>query len=141
GEVVELDTGTLEVAHRFRLAPDPGPDTEASARGIANYLRSVVPSPDETFLWIPSKKDNVFRGGARDGLGLTFETSVRSIVAFVDLATNEEVLNHRIDLNDRGLGLSATFSPLGDYAFVAFTGNNGIDVVDAYNRRVVGGLF
>lgn len=140
-EVVELDARSFEVARRFRLAPDPGPDTEASSRGIANYLRAAVPSPDGVALWLPSKKDNIFRGGARDGQGLTFETSVRSIVSFIDLATNEEVLEHRIDLNDRGLGLSAAFSPLGDYAFVAFTGNNGIDVIDAYNRRVVGGTF
>lgn len=141
GEVVELDASSLEVTRRIRLALDPGPDTEASARGVPNYLRAIVPTPDGISLWVPSKKDNILRGAARDGQGLTFETSVRSIVSLIDLATSEEVLEHRIDLNDRGLGLSAAFSPLGDYAFVAFVGNNGIDVVDTYNRRVVGGLL
>jgi DNA-binding beta-propeller fold protein YncE len=141
GEFVELDVDSLEVTRRLELAFDPGPDTEASARGVPNYLRSVVPSPDGAFLWLPSKKDNVVRGGARDGLGLTFETSVRSIVSLFDLSTHGEVPERRVDLNDRSLGLSLAFSRLGDYAFVAFLGNNGVDVVDAYDGRVMGGQF
>lgn len=141
GEFVELDADSLEVTRRPELAFDPGPDTEASARGVPNYLRSVVPSPDGAFLWLPSKKDNVARGPARDGVGLTFETSVRSIVSLFDLATHGEVPERRVDLNDRSLGLSLAFSPLGDYAFVAFLGNNGVDVVDAYDGRVMGGQF
>jgi DNA-binding beta-propeller fold protein YncE len=139
GEVVELDRTTLEVTRRFDLEMDPGPDTEASSRGVPNYLRAVVPSPDGTFLWVPSKKDNILRGKVRDGEALTFETSVRSIVSLIDLAENQEVLSRRVDLNNRSLGLSVAFSPLGDYAFIALLGNNGIEVVDAYNGRVVGG--
>jgi DNA-binding beta-propeller fold protein YncE len=141
GEVVELDRGSLAVSRRFQLEVDPGPDTEATARGVPNYLRAVVPSPDGAFLWVPSKKDNTLRGGARDGLGLTFETSVRTIVSVVDLIQNQEILAQRVDLNNRALGLSAAFSPLGDYAFVALLGNNGVEVLDAYNRRVVGGTL
>src|SRR5690606_14209103 len=106
GQVFEVHPDSLEVVRTFRLAMDPGPDTEASARGVPNYLRSAVPSPDGTFLWVPSNKDNVLRGGARDGLPLTFETSVRSIVSLVDLAENAEVLGRRVDLNNRALGLS-----------------------------------
>ncbi len=95
GEVVELDRGSLAVSRRFQLEVDPGPDTEATARGVPNYLRAVVPSPDGAFLWVPSKKDNTLRGGARDGLGLTFETSVRTIVSVVDLIQNQEILAQR----------------------------------------------
>jgi len=139
GQVFEVHPDSLEVVRTFRLAMDPGPDTEASARGVPNYLRSAVPSPDGTFLWVPSKKDNVLRGGARDGLPLTFETSVRSIVSLVDLAENAEVLGRRVDLNNRALGLSLAFSPLGDYAFVGLLGNDGVEILDAYDGRVVGG--
>jgi DNA-binding beta-propeller fold protein YncE len=139
GELVEIDRSSLAVSRRLALALDPGPDSEATARGVPNYVRAVVPSPDGAFLWVPSKKDNIFRGAARDGEALTFETSVRSIVSLIDLAGNEEILAHRVDLNNRALGLSLAFSPLGDYAFVALLGNNGVEVLDAYNRRVVGG--
>src|SRR5690606_120358 len=139
GQVFEVHPDSLEVVRTFRLAMDPGPDTEASARGVPNYLRSAVPSPDGTFLWVPSKKDNVLRGGARDGLPLTFETSVRSIVSLVDLAENAEVLGRRVELSNRALGLSLAFSPLGDYAFVGLLGNDGGEILDAYDGRVVGG--
>lgn len=139
GEVVELERSSLSVARRFELALDPGPDTEASSRGVPNYVRSAVVSPDGAFLWVPSKKDNIVRGLVRDGEALTFETSVRSIVSIIDLAQNQEILPHRIDINNRSLGLSVAFSPLGDYAFVGLLGNNGVEVIDTYNRRVVGG--
>lgn len=141
GEVAEIETKRLRVTRRFRLPLDPGPDTEASARGVPNYLRAVVPSPDGARLWVPAKKDNISRGSARDGLPLTFETSVRTIVSFLDPTSGEEILEERIDLNNRTLGLSATFSPLGDYAFVALLGNDGVEAIDAYNRRVVAGQF
>src|SRR5690606_26556893 len=39
------------------------------------------------------------------------------------------------------LGLSLTFTSLGDYAFVALLGNNGVEVLDAYNRQIVAGAF
>ncbi len=141
GEVIELDSESFERIRAIELAVDPGPDTEASARGVPNYVRSAVVSPDGDALWVPSKKDNVLRGEARDGEALTFETAVRTIVSQVDLETNEERLERRVDLNNRSLGLSLTFSPLGDYAFVGLLGNNGVEVLDAYDGRVVSGAF
>lgn len=141
GEVTEIDAADFTVTRKFALAMDPGPDSEASARGVPNYVRSVVPSPDGALLWVPSKKDNVVRGLARDGQALTFETSVRTIVSLLDPEANEEILTERVDMNNRTLGLSLTFSPLGDYAFVGLLGNNGVEVLDAYNRRIVGGTF
>lgn len=141
GEVVELDAENLAIVRTFELAMDPGPDTEASARGVPNYLRSVSVSPDGAFAWVPSKKDNTVRGAALDGEALTFETSVRTILSLLDLDSNQEDLESRIDLNNRALGLSATFSPTGDYVFVGLLGNNAVEVVDAYNGNVVSGIF
>jgi DNA-binding beta-propeller fold protein YncE len=141
GEVVEIDLESFERKGVVELAVDPGPDTEASARGVPNYIRSAVVSPDGDALWVPSKKDNVLRGEARDGEALTFETAVRTIVSQVDLETNEERLERRVDLNNRSLGLSLSFSPLGDYAFVGLLGNNGVEVLDAYDGSVVAGAF
>lgn len=141
GQVIELSAADLEVKQRHVLALDPGPDTEASARGVPNYIKAAVPNPDGSELWVPSKKDNILRGPVRDGEGLTFETSVRTIVSMFDLATNTELLARRVDLNNRTLGLSLTFSPIGDYAFVGLLGNNGLEVVDTYNGNVVAGEF
>lgn len=141
GEVAELSAESLEVTRRFQLALDPGPDTEATARGVPNYLRAAVPSPDGYALWLPSKQDNILRGPVRDGQGLTFETSVRTVVSLVDLASNQELLEQRTDMNNRALGLALTFSPIGDYAFVALLGNNGVEVLDAYTGQIVAGAF
>ncbi len=141
GEVVELDAEELTISRVFELALDPGPDTEASARGVPNYLRTVAVSPDGAFAWVPSKKDNTVRGVARDGEALTFETSVRSIVSLLDLNENTEKLDARLDLNNRSLGLSVALSPLGDYAFVGLLGNNAVEVVDAYDGQIVAGTF
>jgi len=141
GEVVELSADSFEVTRTLQLGLDPGPDTEATARGVPNYLRTAVPSPDGSMLWVPSKQDNIQRGGARDGQALSFETSVRTVVSLVDLGSNQEHLDERTDLNNRALGLGLTFSPIGDYAFVALLGNNGVEVLDAYNRQIVAGAF
>jgi DNA-binding beta-propeller fold protein YncE len=141
GEVVELSGEDLGIVRTFKLALDPGPDTEASSRGVPNYLRQVSVSPDGAYAWVPSKKDNTVRGTAIDGDALTFETSVRTIVSFIDLAEDEEDLSMRFDFNNRTMGLSVAFSPIGDYAFVGLLGNNAVEVLDAYNNRIVSGAF
>ena len=141
GEVHELDGATLANVRVHALALDPGPDGEGSSRGVPNYLRQVVISPDGATALLPSKKDNVLRGAARDGMALTFETSVRTIVSQLDLTNNVELLEQRLDFNNRALGLAAAYSPLGDYFFVAMLGSGGISMVDTYNGNSVGGLL
>lgn len=141
GEVIELGAEDLAVRRTFELVMDPGPDTEASSRGVPNYLRQVSVSPDGAFAWVPSKKDNTVRGTALDGQALTFETSVRTIISYIDLTANEEAFGRRFDFNNRALGLSVAFSALGDYAFVGLLGNNGVGVLDAYDSRIVAGTF
>jgi len=141
GEVVELRAADLGIERTFELALDPGPDTEATARGVPNYLRQVVVSPDGALAWVPSKKDNTVRGQALDGQPLTFESSVRTIMSFLDLSTNQEVLEKRVDLNNRTLALSVAFSSIGDYAFVGLLGNNAVEVLDAYDGSIVSGAF
>jgi DNA-binding beta-propeller fold protein YncE len=140
GVVTELGGETLAVVRTHDLLPDPGPDSEAGSRGLPNFLMSVVISPDETIALVPSKKDNVFRGLARDGSTPTFETTVRTIVSRIDLLQNRELLDARLDFNNRALGLSATFSPLGDYFFVPMLGSGGVAMVDAYSGNTVGGI-
>ena len=141
GEVVELDAQDLSVTRTFALVMDPGPDTEASSRGVPNYLRQVAVSPDGAYAWVPSKKDNTVRGAAIDGEALTFETTVRTIVSYIDLTQNEETLSKRFDFNNRTMGLSVAFSPIGDYAFVGLLGNNAVEVLDAYDGSIVSGAF
>lgn len=137
GEVIEVDAANFTLKRTFALAMDRGPDTENSGRGVPNYLSSVRITPDGRSAWLPSKKDNVQRGLRRDGLPLTFESTVRTIVSQIDLVKNAEDLSVRRDLNDRDLANAVVFNPLGDYAFVATQGSNTIDVLDAYSRALI----
>ncbi len=137
GDVVEVGASSFSVVRTIDLAIDPGPDLESLGRGVPNYLISCTISPDGRRLLVPSKKDNIERGVARDGLPLTFENSVRTVVSQVDLLTNQERLSDRIDLNDHDFAINVAFSPLGGYAFVASQGSNMVDVFDVYTGNLV----
>jgi hypothetical protein len=138
--VYELSAAPFALTTTHRLALDPGPDAEDSGRGLPNYLSSLTVSPDGSRVWIPSKKDNIQRGKFRDGLPLTFENTVRTIVSQIDMATGLEQLTARIDFNDRDMAFALEFSPLGDYAFVVLQGSNAVDVRDAYTGALVAGV-
>ena len=140
GEVYDINGGTMTLTRTIGLANDPGPDREDSGRGVPNYISSITISPDGTRAWIPSKKDNTSRGLFRDGLPLTFENTVRTIVSQINLSTNVEDLAVRKDLNDRDLANSVVFSPLGDWAFVTVQGTNNVEVIDAYSGAIVSGM-
>jgi DNA-binding beta-propeller fold protein YncE len=140
GEVVEIGASPFQVVRTFALAFDPGPDGNITGRGVPNYLSSIAISPDGRQARVPSKKDNIARGEFRDGQALDFETTVRTIVSYLDLGANAEVLPLRVDLNDRDMASAAAYSPLGDYVFVATQGTNTVEVFDAYDNRLVTGI-
>ncbi len=138
GEVYRLDAQTLEVVGRYDLMEDTTTeDSTVQGRGLPNYLFSVHVSPDGSQAWVPAKKDNMSRGLMRDGLANTQDNAVRPLVSILDLTTHEEVVSSRIDFDNRNLPRQVTFSPLGDYAFVALFGSNMIEVRDAYSRALI----
>jgi YVTN family beta-propeller protein len=136
-QVYELSAARFAPVETIALALDPGRDTEASGRGLPNYLSSPAISPDGRRLWVPSKKDNIGRGLLRSGEPLTFQNTVRTIVSQIDLASGQENLAARIDFNDRDMACAVELSAIGDYAFHAFQGSNAVAVTDAYNGQLV----
>lgn len=126
---VNLTTGKIS---EIKLAIDTTPDTEESGRGLPNYLSQITISPDGTQAWIPSKKDNIQRGLARDGKPLTFESTVRPIASKIALPSGSELIAHRHDFNDKEMPIAAVYSPHGDMLFVAMQGSNSIEVLDTY---------
>jgi DNA-binding beta-propeller fold protein YncE len=139
-EVVVVDATAFTVEKTISFARDKGPDGEASSRGVLNYLRSPALSPDGTSAFFPAVKDNTERGFYLEEEKLTFETTVRSVIAELDLGSLEETVGHRTDLNDRSLPAAVVFSPLGDLAFVAVEGNDKVEVLDAYTRATLTGV-
>jgi DNA-binding beta-propeller fold protein YncE/cytochrome c peroxidase len=130
GEIYEVDAATFTLKSPRSLSPDQTPDSDRSGRGVPNYLMTIALTPDGTQAWIGSKKDNVFRGLARDGETPTFESTVRSLVMRLDLATGKEL--PKLDINDLDLPAAIAFNRLGNLAFVATHGSRTVQVIDAY---------
>lgn len=129
GEVVEVDGSTFMIKRRIALTPDKTtPDSDQSGRGLPNYLFSVTVSPDGLFAWVPGKKDNIFRGALLDTKSLNQDNTVRPLVSVLDLAQGSELLEERIDLDDRSLPIHVAFSPLGEYGFVSLAGSNMVEI-------------
>ena len=137
---VRIEDRGPRLAGSVVLAEDPGPDTRDGGRGVPNYISALAISPDGYNAWVPSKKDNVRRGVHRDGQALTHESTVRTILSSIDLATGEEDVPTRVDLDDHGMASAVAFSPLGDLVFVAVQGSNAVVALDAYDGSQVAGM-
>lgn len=132
GEVLVINTSGLNVLSTVYLVADRLDDTEASARGIPNYLGAPVISPDGSNAWVPSKEDNIFRGTLRDGNNLDFEHTVRAISSNIDLNSDAENNAKRIDFDDASLASAATYGAYGNYLFVTLETSREVAVIDAY---------
>jgi YVTN family beta-propeller protein len=131
GEVLQLDAATLGVVRTIVLQHSDKADAENQGRGIPNYLGAVAVSPDGTQAWVPSKQDNVKRGGLRDGLPLNFQSTVRAVSSRIDLGTHAEDLAARIDHDNAGLASAAVYDPRGVYLFVALETSREVAVLNA----------
>ncbi len=140
-EVSVIDLASFSLENTLRLGNDTRTqDAEDRARGIPNYLNQIVISPDGRNAWLPTTKANINRGPVRDGIALSHDSSVRTVVNQIDLTSQTEIFTKQIDFNDRDSAHALTFSPTGDYAFVALQGSNVVEIVDAYSGAVRGAL-
>ena len=130
GEVWDINASTMMLVRTLGLAFDNSPDGENSGRGLPNYLTQVAISPDGRRAWIPSKKDNIARGIFRDGEPLDHQNTVRSILSQIDLLSNQEILENRVDVDNHSIPAGICFSSLGDLAYVAYPANNEVRVFD-----------
>jgi hypothetical protein len=132
GTITELDPATLALRRKIPLTEDLTPDTEIGGRGSPNHLAAVAISPDGTQAWVPAKKDNLRRGQARDALKLDFQSTVRALVARVDVGPGREQLSQRLDIDDSEGPSAIAFGPWGFPAFVAFRGSEKVVAWDPF---------
>jgi len=130
GEVYDVDASSLTLTRVIQLAKDTTPDHANGGRGVPNYLMGIAITPDGSKAWVSSQKANIDRGMFREGQALSHENTVRAILSCIDLGTNSEELSKRIDIDNSNMPIGITFSPLGDYAFVALQANNFVLDVD-----------
>ena len=135
GELLQIDAASLGLVRTIVLQHGDKPDTENQGRGIPNYLGAAAISPDGTQAWVPSKLDNVKRGGLRDGTGLNFQNTVRAVSSRIDLASRSEDLAARIDHDNASMASAAAFDPRGVYLFVALETSREVAVLNAFSRQ------
>ena len=126
---IELDTFTLDATVALPL-DDFTQDNGNQGRGLPNYVSGISIHPNNQSAWSVAKKDNIVRGLNRDGKPLSFDNIVRTAISSIDLTTNTENLNKRLDIDNHGQPSSALYTPTGNYLFITMQGNNRIVVVD-----------
>jgi large repetitive protein len=134
GEMVIVDTSNGSVRTTV-LQHSERADSTTQGRGVPNYLGAPVIAPDGVAAWIPGKQDNVKRGRLRDGLDLTFESTVRAITSRVELSQSLDDLAGRIDHDNAGLASAVAFHPGGAFLFVALETSRQVAVLDASRKR------
>ncbi len=135
GEILVVATDTLTITNTILLQHSNSQDSSHSSRGIPNYLGPAVISADGLSAWVPSKQDNIARGTLRDGQNLNFENTVRSISSYINLNSEKEDYNVRIDFDNGGIANSAAFDPLGIFLYVALEGSREVAVIDATTKQ------
>ncbi len=143
GEIqqVTISNGTMtKTPNAITLLPDTAADPEdgTSSRGLPNYLAGIVIDPYHEYAYVTAKKDNIYRGKWSDGKELNHDNTVRAMVTRINLTTNMEDPNFRIDIDDSSQPTAMAFSPRGDYLFITMQGNNHVRVLDLYSRKPAG---
>ncbi len=123
-EVWEVDGSTFTRVRTFRLEADTSQDGATSGRGIPNGLTSISITPDGRYAMVPATKANTQRGQALDGRIPDFQTTVRTLIARIDLRENREDMAFRKDVDNRSIGSSVAFDKYGRYAFLTTQGTN-----------------
>jgi YVTN family beta-propeller protein len=133
GEVVVLDAATLAALNTVVLRHGNRPVSEHSGPGLPNYLGPAVISPDGTAAWVPSKQDNILAGALRGGPGMTFDQVVRAVTSKIELPTDVEHYEMRVDHDNASVAGHAAFGPYGLHLFTTLEGNREVAVIDAIN--------
>ncbi len=121
----------LGLTRVFTLASAATVDGGDRAAGVPNYLAGIAISPDGTRAAVVSKQDNTQRGTFYGVGNLTHETTVRSVVSFLDLAANAEIPHTRRDFDNSDSPSAVTYTPMGDMLLVTHQGNNRVVGIDA----------
>ncbi len=129
------------VRDTWRLAVDPGPDSDTNTRGVPSLLSPVVVRPDGRALAVGGLKSNVERGLFREGRAFTHDTTTRADLRHLALVPGEGAVGTELPavvFDDRDQVIDLAFSPDGDLLYALHLGMELVDVHDAYTLRRAG---
>lgn len=141
GVVWRLDARTGAARDQWRLAEDPGPDSDTNARGLPNLLSPVVVRPDGRRVAVGGLKANVRRGLYREQRPFTHDTTSRADLRQLSLRPEEGPVGAEgpaLVFDDRDQVVGIAFSPDGDWLYALHVGMEVVDVFDAYTLRRAG---
>lgn len=140
-EILVISTTSMTLSDQIDIAVNQisveEEDQDTSSRGIPNYLRAPVLSPDGMYALVPAKLDNIFRGSMRDGRAREHDKLVRGLLLKFDTQTNEEIVEDRFDFDNNSPPTAVAYGPTGSYIFVIHEGSRAFEVMDAYSNTVV----
>ena len=130
-------------SERFSLSFDDKESSDTEAGGVPSYLDAVVVSPIGDRAAIPSLQANIAQGLYVSDEPLTFETTLRGVVSFLDLSGSSpvEVFEERKHFDDRGFMAAATYSSRGDYLFALARGGRSVERLDTFNNAQSGAII
>jgi PKD repeat protein len=148
--LIEVD-GANEpgAAEWLSLAYDPTPPSDTEIGGVPSYLDQILVSPIANEVAVPSIQANFLHGEYLTGQALTFETTIRAVVSFLELAPPDgmghvqglENFDRRKQFDNRGFAAAGTYSSRGDYLFVAMRGGRGVERYDVLGGAQAGTLL
>ncbi len=146
-EVVFLDPETpVPEPSVATLRFDPQVSNDSESGGIPSYLEQVLFSPTGQEVALPSTQANIGEGTFRSERPLTFETTVRAIVSWLEpngavSSGFEEDFAARKLFDNRGLAGAGIYNAFGDYLFVAMRGQRAIERIDLFGRTSAGTIL
>ena len=105
-------------------------DAGDQSAGMPNYLAGIAISPDNNYILVTAKKDNLERGLTYGTLDLTHESTVRAIMRVIDRSDHREILDAERDFDNSDSPTGVAFTPDGDVALIALQGNGQLIGID-----------
>ncbi len=145
GELALVDPSSGEVTP-ISLAYDPTPPSDTEIGGVPSYLDQVLVSPTAREAAIPSIQANFAHGQFLTGEPLTFETTIRGVVSWLELAPDGELVaatenfDRRKQFDNRGFASSGVLSSHGDYLFAVMRGGRAVERYDVLTGTQAGTL-
>jgi len=140
GEVWVVDAVSLLTNDVITLPFNNQPDAATSSRGVPNYLMAPITSPSGLNAFVPANVSNIYRGQFRDGQNREHNKLVRSMLAKLNLQTNQEETNSRHDFDNSAQPTAGVFDPTGNYLYLVFEASRKLRVYDVHAGEVLDNL-
>ncbi len=137
--LLDPDSGERD-AVALQFDPQVASDTEAG--GVPSYLSQLLISPIGDLAAVPSLQANINHGEFVNAEPFTFETTLRGVVSYLDVAGDlSEDFTRRRHFDNRGLLSAGVFSSRGDFLFLASRGSRAVERVDTFTGAQAGAIL